>query len=195
MGVLVGGAFRQLRAIIPGCGSFFSPLPPREKKNDRIALERRYFDEEIFLLFEDWALAKAIYKSSSVGSLHRYFSSLLVLTDKMAFTCRHVLILDRGRRLPATIAPDFSVASRAATFFYYSRKDVRSYAAAALSLCILYIWIPPRLVHFTFHRRTRLDKGGPHLAIISFLTHNFSRSRQIIEIINFVIDVRYNITI
>lgn len=110
MGVLVGGAFRQLRAIIPGCGSFFSPLPPREKKNDRIALERRYFDEEIFLLFEDWALAKAIYKSTSVGSLHRYFSSLLVLTDKMAFTCRHVLILDRDRRLPATIAPDFSVA-------------------------------------------------------------------------------------
>lgn len=41
--------------------------------------------------------AKAIYKSSSFP--RAYFSSLLlVLTDKMAFTCRHVFILDRDSR-------------------------------------------------------------------------------------------------
>ena len=75
-----------------------------------------------------------------------YFSSLLVLTDKMAFTCRHVLILDRGRRLAAlytvAVAPDFFVASsralRRVSFFIIHVKTVRFYAPAALTLHFIY---------------------------------------------------------
>lgn len=142
---------------------------------------------KFFLSLGSRARARATHRSSSDVCPHTTFPPFLVLTDKMAFTCRHVLILDRGRRIAAAIAPDFTVA--AAFFFYYSRKDGRFYAATALTLHFIFGFLRvPYILHSIVE--CVLIKRQPSF-IVPFITHNVWRSKRTIETIMVYIYLLY----
>lgn len=130
-------AFRErwsaLCEIFSGCSSFsssfsFSRRVRSEKKNDRIALGWIFQRRRKFFCCSGPSFPLKRQGLRSQLSASMFFRPSLFLADKIAFTCRHVLILDHDcRKSPCRItthtSADFSAASPSRFLLFTQRCE------------------------------------------------------------------------
>lgn len=99
-----------------------------------------------------------------------FFLLLLVLTDKMAFTCRHVFILDRDSRGgQRAYTPSVVVATRTSRWIF--RRRVSAFSIIQVKMSTL---LCPGCAHFAFYSDSSARRVILHSAVERLIKPHFS---------------------